>query len=226
MKGILKILICVVVSSGCQGQTPDQESEPVSFLALGDSYTIGESVEESERWPVVLAQELRNKGFSMDDPEIIATTGWTTAELIDGINERGTLKPEYDLVSLLIGVNNQYRGQDFEIFEKEFRDLLSTAIALNGGSSKAVFVVSIPDYGVSPFGQTRDFEKIGLEIDLYNSYQKSVCDEMGIPLLDITEISRRVEADMFASDNLHPSAKMYGYWVNEVILDKVTDLIN
>jgi hypothetical protein len=145
--------------------------EPVKFLALGDSYTIGESVDEAERWPVQLAALLRNQGFSVDDPQIIARTGWTTDELSAAIDAADPQGP-YDLVSLLIGVNNQYRGRDSEGYRIEFIALLQRAIGFAGGQPSHVIVLSIPDWGVTPFASNSDAAKIAAEIDTYNAINK------------------------------------------------------
>jgi len=197
----------------------------ISYLALGDSYTIGESVSESERWPVVLAENLKSQGLAIEDPKIIARTGWTTNELQDAI-EREDINDTYGLVSLLIGVNNQYRGFPFEQYEKEFVALLNTAISFAGDDSTKVFVVSIPDYGVTPFAAKSDTAKIASELDQYNLYAKTICEEKDIPFFDITPISRKAKEDseLVASDNLHPSGKMYAQWV-DLFIDEVVGMV-
>ena len=181
------------------------------FLALGDSYTIGESVTESERWPTQLAAKLE---FS--EPRIIATTGWRTDQLKEAI-EAVTLKPEYDLVSLLIGVNNQYQGKPILVYEREFEELLQTAIKLARGKKEKVFVVSIPDYGYTPFGKPKQ-EKISEALDQYNAINKRIAEKFGVTYFNITGISRKGfdDPDLVAADGLHPSGKMYAQWV-EVI---------
>jgi len=181
------------------------------FLALGDSYTIGESVTESERWPTQLAAKLE---FS--EPRIIATTGWRTDQLKEAI-EAATLKPEYDLVSLLIGVNNQYQGKPILVYEREFEELLQTAIKLARGKKEKVFVVSIPDYGYTPFGKPKQ-EKISEALDQYNAINKRIAEKFGVTYFNITGISRKGfdDPDLVAADGLHPSGKMYAQWV-EVI---------
>ncbi len=202
--------------------------QEVSYLALGDSYTIGESVEESLRWPVQLATIARENGIDFQDPKIIATTGWTTDELQKGIENAQIEGQTFDYVSLLIGVNNQYRGYPFGQFETEFVELLEQAIAFADGRTENVFVVSIPDYGVTPFGQTKDPEKIARELDRYNDYQRSVCEERNIQFFDITPISREAidSPILVASDKLHPSGKMYSRWVEEVIYPVFKGKIN
>ncbi len=189
----------------------------LTYLALGDSYTIGESVLEEGRWPVQLTESLKQAGISFKHVQIIAKTGWTTDELADAIDTSGVTSP-YSLVSLLIGVNNQYRGRPVENFRQEFAQLLDKAIKFAGNDPGRVFVVSIPDWGVSPFAAGRDREKIAMEIDSFNNVKKEVCEKKGILFIDITGISRNTEsgADMFAPDGLHPSAEQYKLWVEKI----------
>ncbi|MPR34864.1 SGNH/GDSL hydrolase family protein [Cytophagaceae bacterium SJW1-29] len=198
----------------------------VPFLSLGDSYTIGESVPEADRWSVQLAEMLRKDGIAVAPPDIIARTGWTTAELMDGI-QAARKEKNYELVSLLIGVNNQYRGQSIERFRTEFRSLLETSIAYAAGRKERVFVLSIPDWGVSPFGAGSDRGKVAREIDAFNAVAKEECDKAGILYIDITPLSRTGLGDpsMFASDGLHFSGKMYGLWAMEA-LPKVKGLLS
>lgn len=177
------------------------------YLALGDSYTIGESVPEAGRFPNQLAREL-----GIAPPQIIARTGWTTDELngaIDTANVTGT----FDLVTLLIGVNNQYRGRDAEQYRGEFAALLQRAIGFAGGDARKVVVVSIPDWGVTPFAEGRDRAKIGSEIDRYNAINREEAARAGARYADITAISRGSDPALVAADGLHPSAKQYGEWV-------------
>ncbi|MEL7341008.1 MAG: SGNH/GDSL hydrolase family protein [Bacteroidota bacterium] len=218
----------------CEPSVPPQEKEPitnpveatgVSFLALGDSYTIGESVPKAERWPVQLAAKLLAEGTEVSPPTIIARTGWTTDELQAAIAASGEADT-FGLVSLLIGVNNQYRGYPFAQYETEFVALLQRAIAFAEGDPKRVFVVSIPDYGATPFGQSGDPDKIGRELDRYNAYADSICQAREIPFFNITPISREAvnDPELVASDNLHPSAKMYGQWV-DLLWEEVKELV-
>jgi lysophospholipase L1-like esterase len=191
--------------------------DPVKFLVLGDSYTIGESVSHAERWPVQLAEAFRRKGLSCPDPTIIATTGWRTDNLKEAIHQ-AHLKPEYTLVSLLIGVNNYYQGKSVEGYGPEFEGLLTTAMALAGGQRTHVFVVSIPDYGYTPFGKEKQ-PTITLGIDKFNAANKAIAVRMGITYIDITDISRRglAQPDLVASDGLHPSGKMYAAWTTLIL---------
>ena len=196
-----------------------------SFLALGDSYTIGESVPIYESFPYQTVQLLRNKGMSVHAAEIIAKTGWTTDELMAGI-ERTTFEKSYDIVTLLIGVNNQYRGKDPLVYEKEFEKLLNKAIAYAGGKKQHVFVLSIPDWGATPFAASRDRVKIGKEIDLFNAINRKITDAAGIAYVSITEGSREAtsKALLVAKDGLHPSGVEYGRWakkLTEAILQSI-----
>lgn len=190
---------------------------PSSFLALGDSYTIGESVEVAMRWPNQLVAALNRSGLEFEQPQIVAKTGWTTDELLAALDQ-ASLKESYDYVSLLIGVNNQYRGRSVTSFEPEFTVLLERAISYSNRKANGVFVVSIPDWGVMPFAEGRDARKIALEIDTFNKSIERICKIYGVRFFDITEISRKAsETPSFvASDGLHPSGEMYAAWVNEV----------
>lgn len=182
----------------------------IKFLALGDSYTIGHAVNIDQRWPVQLADSLGKSSIDISDAEIIAQTGWTTSQLIRGIELEEPHGP-YHLVSLLIGVNNQYRNQDTATYRSEFRELLQTAIASADSIPGHVIVVSIPDYGVTPFAQELDTDKISEEIDLFNRINYEETTKLSAEYVDITPISRRAkdEPDLTAGDGLHPSGKMY-----------------
>ncbi|MFC5571343.1 SGNH/GDSL hydrolase family protein [Lysobacter yangpyeongensis] len=193
----------------------DAPNDTLTYLALGDSYTIGESVPEDGRWPVQLARALREEGIALADPRIIATTGWTTDELewgIDAVEPVGT----YDFVSLLIGVNNQYRNRSAVAYGGEFHTLLQRAIRYARGRADRVLVLSIPDWGVSPFAANdkRDAATIAREIDAFNAAAQQVCAKEGVAFVDITPISRErgAEAEMIATDGLHPSGAMYTLW--------------
>lgn len=193
------------------------KNEPLQYLALGDSYTIGESVTEQERWPVQLAALLTEQGTPVSKPKIIAVTGWRTDNLKNGINI-AQLKGHYDLVSLLIGVNNQYQGKPINEYEVEYEDLLKTAIDLAGGNKDKVFVVSIPDYGFTPFGQPRQME-ITTALDEFNAVNKRITESYGISYFNITDISRLglEDPELVASDGLHPSGKQYSLWVERIM---------
>ncbi len=187
-----------------------------SFLALGDSYTIGEAVPENERWPELLKLLLVEKGITLQPIDIIAKTGWTTGELLQAIEERA-LSGKYTYASLLIGVNNQYRKYDINSYTEEFERLLNIAIA-HCSDTNNVIVLSIPDWGATPFAEGKDRTIIGKEIDVYNAINKAITEKYGIHYVDVTEISRMALMDesLVAEDKLHPSGKMYALWAMNV----------
>jgi lysophospholipase L1-like esterase len=193
----------------------DADRPPLSYLALGDSYTIGESVAESGRWPVQLAAALRGEGIPLQDPRIIATTGWTTDELSAAIDAAAP-PCRFDFVSLLIGVNNQYRGRDAGDYRVEFAGLLERAIGFAGGCARRVLVLSIPDWGSTRFGAEsgRDLAQVSRDLDAYNSSARRIADARGVAFVDVTAVSRQHGADatMLADDGLHTSAEMYAEW--------------
>jgi lysophospholipase L1-like esterase len=199
----------------------------LNFLALGDSYTIGQSVPEGERWPNQLANALNMSEYDVTvySPTIIARTGWTTQDLKSAIAAENPPNT-YNLVSLLIGVNNQYRGYPIEEYPSEFESLLQIAIDKAGGNSDNVIVLSIPDYGYTPFGESYQ-EVISEDIDEYNAINKELSEQYGIKYYDITPISRLglQIPSLVASDNLHPSAEQYSQWV-DLIMDDVERLIS
>jgi len=196
----------------------------VRYLALGDSYTSGESVAEEDRWPNQLAKLLESEGTKVD-VTIIARTGWTVDELWQGIQ---AVKPEpaYDLVSVLIGVNNQYRGYDINEYRDEFNFLLSRSIEYAAGDADRVIVLSIPDWGVTPFASGRDQEQIAKDIDNFNRVNREESEKAGVHYVDITAISREAVHDpsLIAPDGLHPSGKMYSGWA-ELVLPTVLDVL-
>ena len=184
------------------------------YLALGDSYTIGENVEVSERWPVQLVQRLRGDGVLISDPEIVARTGWTTAELANGIASANPAGP-FTLVTLMIGVNNQFRGLNIEQYRKEFSALVLEAVHLAGDDASHVIVVSTPDWGVTPFALRLDQDRIAREIDQFNFVAHKETVRKGAIFVDVTGISRLAVAqpNLLAPDGLHPSGIMYSQWV-------------
>ncbi len=186
-----------------------------SFLALGDSYTIGEAVKPEERWSHQFCDMLRNKGVDLLYPRIIATTGWTTSELQHAIDE-ANIDETYDLVSLSIGVNNQYRAESIDQYANEFRSLLTQAVSFAGNIKQHVLVVSIPDWGATPFAEGRDRAQIAKEIDQFNSIKKAITHELGVTFIDITEVSKLAANNKLlnASDGLHPSGLMYSKWAD------------
>ncbi|MBM4194648.1 MAG: SGNH/GDSL hydrolase family protein [Gemmatimonadetes bacterium] len=183
----------------------------MSFLALGDSYTIGEKVEPAERWPVQLARALRAAGAVVDDPRIVARTGWTTDELANAIAEQN-VGGVFSLVSLLIGVNNQYRGRPVAEYRDQFRGLLDQAIGFAGSRAARVIVLSIPDWGVMPFAEGRDRARIAREIDQFNTTARDEVVRARAAWVDITPISRAMRDGWAASDGLHPSGAQYTEW--------------
>lgn len=189
---------------------------PLHYLALGDSYTIGEAVAAHGRWPAELVQRLRRAGVAIDDPRIVAVTGWTTDELAQGM-DAASLAPAYDLVTLQIGVNNQYRGRTPDEYRDQFASLLARAVMLAGGHAARVVVVSIPDWGVTRFAheQGRDRARIAAELDAYNAIARDESHRAGAHFVDITAISR-THPTLVADDGLHPSAAQYALWVEAI----------
>ena len=197
---------------------PINDHKNYRYLALGDSYTIGESVTPAERWPVQLVKALRDEGITVADPEIIAQTGWTTSELLDALVKKNLTGP-YQLVTLLIGVNNQYRGYSEENYQRDLKDLLTQAVTLAGGDPGKVVVVTIPDWGVMPYAEGRNRLKIRQEIDLFNSILVDQAADAGVVVVDVTRISREADqrTDLVALDGLHPSAVQYAEWVKIIL---------
>lgn len=219
------LLLLAIGAFGCAAgrvergtSSTDVPAAAPRFLALGDSYTIGESVAPAERWPVQLVARLRADGVAITEPQIIARTGWTTNELDAAIDAARPQGP-YDLVSLLAGVNDQYRGGEAEAYRGAFRDLLRRAIDFAGDRPGRVIVVSIPDWGVTPFAATRDRAAITAAIDRFNAVNRDEAAKVGVRYVDITAISRRAAQDstLLAPDGLHPSASMYSEWVGAAL---------
>jgi acyl-CoA thioesterase-1 len=189
---------------------------PLSLLALGDSYTIGEGVNEEERWPNQFVQVAYENGIDFLTPRIIAMTGWKTYDLINGI-ESSNFEKKYDYVSLLIGVNNQFNSRSINEFEDDLDKLL---IKINNLKKKdgSVLIISIPDWGSSPYGENMDRNQISTEINTFNNSLKSFANINGLKYVDVTEISRRAinESNLITSDNLHPSGLMYLEWAKKI----------
>ena len=218
----------ILIFSCAKNKYPFQMTEPkktYSYLALGDSYTIGQNVLSSENFPNQTVQLLNQQNYNFKSPEILATTGWTTDELQNNINKH-TFTPPYDFVSLLIGVNNQYRGRSVENYKPEFESLLKQAIQFAGGKVDHVIVLSIPDWGATPFANGRDRAQIAKEIDDYNAVNKNISETYKVNYIDITPWTREAANDLslVASDGLHPSAKEYKRW-SEKLADKIKPLI-
>ena len=218
------IILFTCLSWNCTKKSSPSVTDPItmskdstfSYLALGDSYTIGESVKEAERFPNQLAESLAADGIKFSAVKIVAKTGWTTDELDNGINAAGLTNNNYDMVTLLIGVNNQYRGRSVEDYKPSFTALLQRAIQFAGGKKERVIVVSIPDYAYTPFG--RGQQSISQGIDQYNAANESITKAMGVAYAQITPISREGLNDpsLVAGDGLHPSGKQYGRWVGVI----------
>ncbi|WP_316785737.1 SGNH/GDSL hydrolase family protein [Pedobacter frigiditerrae] len=219
------ILLSLCLLLGCeksatQNMTKPTNSTSLTYLALGDSYTIGEAVTAQESFPYQLVSQLKGQGFSFDAPKIVAKTGWTTDELKAAIKAEN-ITQTFDVVTLLIGVNNQYRGYSETTYRKEFKELLQTALTFARGNKSRVFVVSIPDWGVTPFGKNsgKDIKIIAQQIDAFNAINKEETLAMGVSYTDITAGSRVASTDtsLIAKDGLHPSGKMYGEWVSALL---------
>ena len=211
----------ILVLSNCGKTSPTiipTQEYALSFLALGDSYTIGENVELNERWPVLLVERLREQGVSIADPVLIARTGWTTADLLRAI-ERTYHGNKYDLVSLIIGVNDQYQGLSIEDYRTHFKQLLTLAISAADGKAQNVIVLSIPDWSFTPFGERIERPKVSEEIDAFNAVNREESAAAWAQYFDITPTTRPDVFDplLFAEDGLHPSPLMYSQWVDLVL---------
>ena len=196
---------------------------PAQYLALGDSYTIGEGVDEDQRWPLQLAAALRARGVAVTKPHIIARSGWTTDELIEAIDyerSQGQLREAYGLVSLQIGVNNQYRERPVDEFAVQFGYLLAASIRFADNRPEHVLAVSIPDWGVTPYGVAsgRDRALVAQQIDAFNASAASECQRRGVAFVDVTDLSRDPAlAHALVADGLHPSGEMYARWTGRLV---------
>lgn len=219
-KVVAVLLSATVAACGPIAGVSTRESPDMRYLALGDSYTIGEGVPEDGRWPVQLARALRAAGVALADPRIVAATGWTTDELSTALDMQEPLGG-WQFVSLLIGVNNQYRGRTVSDYRGEFEALLVRAIGYAGGRADRVMVLSIPDWGATPFAQAqgRDPAKIATEIDAYNAAAREISERHGVAFVDVTGIGRDHGAvpAMLVDDGLHPSAGMYRLWTGAAL---------
>jgi lysophospholipase L1-like esterase len=186
-----------------------------TYLALGDSYTIGEAVNEEDRFPNQTVSILKDSGIKVNKPQIVAVTGWTTANLLNSL-EKSLIESKFSIVSLLIGVNNQYQHKGVENYKAEFRELVNLATTYARDNKKGVYILSIPDYSITTFGQNMNAEDISREINEYNKANKTIATELGISYIDITSISRigGAGSDYEAKDELHPSAKQYKLWAD------------
>jgi len=212
MKQLIPILLMVVCLAACS-----TSRKTISYLALGDSYTIGESVPTNHNFPYQLADSLGDNNKGYESPVIIARTGWRTDQLMEAI-ESAHLQKEYDLVTLLIGVNNEFQGRSIEEYERDFMLLCKKSIELAGNKKERVYILSIPDYGYTPYGSSNR-DHISQRIDLFNAVNKRISDSLELHYIDITGISRKglAEPGLVADDGLHPSAKMYGLWVKAIL---------
>ncbi|HTK22424.1 MAG TPA: SGNH/GDSL hydrolase family protein [Mucilaginibacter sp.] len=216
MKTILITIVALLQAAVALTQTTNMNSKDntvLTYLALGDSYTIGEMVAADQSYPNQVAAILNKKGQHINAPTIIAKTGWRTDELIQAISD-ANLTQKFDIVTLLIGVNNQYQNKDTAIYRTQFIKLLKTSITFAKDNTHHVFVLSVPDWGVTPFANGRNLEKIAAEIDAYNRINKEESKKVGANYINITSFYRDMGDDpaYLAEDKLHPSGKMYEKW--------------
>lgn len=218
---IVAFLACNTKDKDPKSEIEMKEEETWSYLALGDSYTIGEGVSEADRYPNQLIRILKQESdINYASPKIIAKTGWTVDELEEGIKKETLNEQPFDLVTLLIGVNNQYRGKAVEDFKIEFEQLLLKAIGFAGNLPDHVIVLSIPDWGVTPFALSngKDVNQVATEIDAFNEAKKEVCNQYGVEFIDITAEYRQIggQPDMLVEDQLHPSGLVYRSWAEKL----------
>jgi len=217
ISGCTKKATTVPATPGYKTSTIKMTTDSLTYLALGDSYTIGEALSQSQSFPYQLSNALTSASLPMAHPNIIATTGWTTDNLINAIANSGVNNKKYDLVTLLIGVNDQFQGLSQNNYHVKFAQVLHTAINFANGDTTRVFVLSIPDYGVTPFAGGND-SVTGPQIDQFNAINKAESLKAGVHYLDITDISRQAATNpsLIAPDGLHPSGKMYGLWIQKL----------
>ena len=220
MKNIFIIPFLIISIFSCN-QEKEINISNLKYLALGDSYTIGDGINFDVSYPKQIVNEIS----FIDSVKVIAKTGWTTNELIDTLSKSNIEK--FDVVSLLIGVNNQFRGYQIDKYIMEFENLLIRALSYSK-YKKNVFVLSIPDYGVTPFGKKRGQERIYNEINSYNDINRLMSEKYNVMYFDITEISRKAENDstLLAEDKLHPSEKMYEMWIEKLKYQLIDSLKN
>ncbi|QED37674.1 SGNH/GDSL hydrolase family protein [Antarcticibacterium arcticum] len=225
MKKILLVIITSIFILACNSSRdiPVTPQMDFSYLALGDSYTIGEGVGVAQSWPVQLVERLKERGHKMAAPKIVARTGWTTRNLITNFESEIDVHRDFHLVSILIGVNNQYQKRTLSEFEVELREIFRKAITHSKLQEKGVFALSIPDYGVTPFG-ANNADTIAVQIARFNDVVQRVAQDNNVDFYNITPISQEaaVNRNLIAGDSLHPSALMYSRWVDEII-DRVEE---
>lgn len=197
-----------------------------TYLALGDSYTIGEGLKIEKSWPYQLVNMLEGEGFNFENPTIIAKTGWRTDELKRAMRKQLDKDDKFDLVSLLIGVNNQYQEKTLGKYKREFKNLLKKALSRSKNGNTGVFVVSIPDYGVTPFAQEKHKTNAIEDLKKYNAYAKQICKKYEVAFYDITARSAELgkSEDMLIEDQLHPNAKQYRRWIDVFFVELVNQL--
>jgi len=217
LQNCLTVLLVLLLGLARAQSNALQLNPPVRYLALGDSYTIGEGVPATERWPVQLADSMQARGISVDTTAIMARTGWTTGSLLNAISGKNLAGEGFNLVSLLIGVNNQFLNIPPQVYRSQFRQLLDSCLAFAGQDTSSIFVVSIPDYAFTPFGNGNT--QISGEIDFYNHINDSITATYGITYFDVTPISRSglSQPELVASDGLHPSGLQYSLWVSRML---------
>jgi len=217
MKKSLLFILTLGFLSSCNAQEKTS-SDTLHYLALGDSYTIGESVPGSDNFPNQLVKLSKEKNIFFDAPEIIAKTGWRTDQLLKAVTDTKLKYSSYDLVTLLIGVNDEYQGRTLQQYEEQFHLAIRKAIELAGNDAKKVWVFSIPDYGYTPFGSMNK-NSVSARIDAYNKLNKTIAKKYKVNYLDITEISRKGlnQSNLVADDGLHPSAEMYQLWIQKFL---------
>lgn len=234
LKNIILVLIITLFTACTSNNTTgksraelkEEAKNTITYLALGDSYTIGEMVSQPETFPFQLARAIEEKTKrKVATPVVIAKTGWRTDELLVAIK---SVKEKFNLISLLIGVNNQFQAKDINVFREEFTQLIEQAISFSKTGNKGVFVYSIPDYSVMPFMRGEDNSKVRTELKNYNAICLDICKQLNVSFYDITPISRKAKTDfsLIADDKLHPSAAMYEMWVNQTVYQIISKQLN
>ncbi|RFZ81192.1 SGNH/GDSL hydrolase family protein [Mucilaginibacter terrenus] len=216
MNRVLLCLILAFTTAAVKAQQLVAVTDSLSYLAMGDSYTVGRLMPLAQTFPFLLAAKLNSKGIKTSRPVIVAQNGWRTDELLKAIKDT-SIKHTYDFVTLLIGVNNHYQRKPIEVYRTEFKQLLDSAIAYAKGNAIHVIVLSIPDWGATPFATGRNPPKIAAEIDAYNDINKELTKIAGANYINITSLTRDVadSPDIYAPDKLHYSGKMYGWWADK-----------